>query len=882
MGVKSWNDKVSNVRKVAATKRRTRTKEALQANSAPTFTLVAPAVDPRVGAQIDASGGKWNQSVKQVQITIERVSGSTVVASVTSIVEQNGLMRYTIPNNSEGQKLRIVAEATDNVGKGRKAIAKSQFDVVILPASLPLPLTPPVIAGSTDPSGDLTIQSYGTWQNATVPDDLSLIWQSDETDIPSSAGQVVLTKTSDNANHDLRLRLFSTAYPDVEIFSGAISITSPVGGPGFLPRARWGVTETSTDAAVGTRDVVYGNEWTAGGNTSALPLDPLYDYFMQVEAYAKAPWTPPAVNFAAMTAIEADGSGTSHKLSTYPIGTGIITRIYARQKANPAVYYLVTDPTDTITAPSGKVAPYGYVEVQGPPAPALSAPDFKGRVPVLSPAGPLEVGVTITMQDASADGYPDPAIGRRWYADATLRSGSNDQATYVTVAGDDGKTITGKNTATNSQGGPVTSNASNGVQVQAAPVSGTDFPEVPAAAITAARAIQLSDYSDDNNGFKNNGYNNGAQWVEAYAALAGGSAAGCDADVLEQIRRSLGADTCPGWAGGYGVQVHLAFATSAALVRRTPRLWNALTSADDGEQDKVYELMVAGLICSLTMTGSGNKASNFIGNKDWATGGNSNFCAAKPAVLLACRLFFGSVQAMKDIANNYDRAAHKARLTTLGLDNAVRAFCSTSVYTDTQVQNIVKNWQANYGGTTYTLDQLDAVLNYVLNKAYGKTIMSGVGGTAANDYIGPGVAGYTRAGHAWGLIETGASDLPNRGQIGMCEEFDSGDSGDPDTNTPANRSSGHYVTWMYRITVQILLLAMVEGTLNPGNSARASVIAKMKRGHTDWIYKCTKGYWSYDHGASAEHWTLSLAEGRYGGAYLHKILPLVFSYAENQ
>jgi hypothetical protein len=860
MGAKSWTDG-SLVLHVGRTNRKTRERESLGVEEKPTFT---PEAGYKAGTNVALNVGRWNAPLASASITVERYAlGATpgvttpLETSLSAGLDPTASKTYAIPAATQTQFLRGKVQVTDILG--RTAIVYTTDLPTILPAATPINTGLPALAGTTDPSGNITVGSLGTWQDVAVPAGLSWCLQSDDVDIAGTTGFSSYAKTSANSGHTLRLRVWATGLEALtSVKSAGILITAPVAGkPAFVPRAYWGVTEKSSTTSIGPRDVEIGT--FRAGSPGAMPMDAAYDYFTQVVARPVDPNVPPVPNFNTITPVSATGNDLQHKLSEYPIGTPIMTYLWARNKANPNVYYQVNDPADTVTV-DGVTAPYPYAEIVGPDIVVGGTPPSYSSGPALTPAGPVTPGVTITMTDATPAGTQPITNAREWLRSGVVLTAQAGLTSYTPVQSDVGASITARNVATNSAGGPVTSPLSNAVAVQATTTGPTDLPAVPSAVLSAAMAKPLAQFDDTNTGTVNTGTSGGYQLIEAYNSYQGKT--NSDAAVVAQLRYNLIGGNDPAWVGGYGIEHQFMHAASAALARRTPRIWSGAggaTALTVAEQNKVIIQQQNALACACAMTGPGNKKLSFIGFKDWATGGNPNFLMARPATILACRMFFGSAKACKDFLATYDRAAQKAATAAAGLTNAAASF-RTSTYSDAEVEAIVDNWSWTGLGHTYNLDTLDDLIVTVMNDMFNQNVMSGVGGTAANGWIGPGVPG-TNAGK----IVSGASSLPNKGKIGMAQEYNSNDA-------KGKRSSSTYVEDGMKLTDGILILAMCDGSLRPGDSDWSATLDRVDIGMADHFYKTTQGYTGYQKGGVEDLWSYTARTG-FGLEYMHKIWP---------
>ena len=499
---------------------------------------------------------------------------------------------------------------------------------------------------------------------------------------------------------------------------------------------------------------------------------------------------------------------------------------------------LLAATTVTVTASnSGGSASVGFkASVKGVLPAAVTAPTLSGTG---------RIGSSVGVDSGTWSGKPAPTIALQWRRDGVDIAGATG-ASYVPVAADDKTALTCRVTATNAVGSAVATTAALTVtQVTSTP----GFPAVTAAMLAAATSKPNVKYNESDT--TNAAFNGGAAVVEAYAAFQGDQSA--DAAVLAQLRSNLTANNCPGGAGGYGLQHQSLFNCMAALVKRTPRLWNQLTATERTNTDL---LVKAVLVAGAAMGSDHNPikdTKSFIGGEEWR-GAAPNWYSAKPTAVLAARMFLGSDDALTTFLNGFSRAAFRTALTKAGLTNAVNVAANTDTWSDANVESALQNWTWK-GKTTQGLAMAKDMHEYM----FSGTIMTGLGGTAANGWIGAGLDGY-------GKIRAGEAGLPNKGRLGMCLELDTVDA-------EGQRSSMSYATWGYRMSMCLALIQMCEGTFDRTSPEVQALAARMQLGHTDFVYKCNQGYNSYAHGASSGSWTAAQMSTTWGWAYNHEIWP---------
>jgi hypothetical protein len=336
--------------------------------------------------------------------------------------------------------------------------------------------------------------------------------------------------------------------------------------------------------------------------------------------------------------------------------------------------------------------------------------------------------------------------------------------------------------------------------------------------------------------------------VLALASYSGNATA--DSRLLQHIRNIITGGKEPGMGGGYNLQHHCHQMTGFAIAKATPRIWSALTSA---EKSRVDLLMRAASVGCAFQSGVNNveikagtaRIACLYGDEVFWKTGSVNFRMAPLVGMLACRAYFGSTSAVLNFLESYDHATFTAQLQAAGFTNAYNAFRSNGPAghfprpTAAQVNTGVRGWAfALASGAPIKLSDAEGLLIHLLDLTFNRTIAAGLNNGA----------GIIVNGTAWGRIINGAANLPNLGQSGMINEFDSQDGGGP-------RSGAHYATLDYRLFILITVLNAVFGWVPRNATGWQSRLAKIKRGIIDYKYKSDNGYRSYDHGAPQEVWT---------------------------
>lgn len=412
-----------------------------------------------------------------------------------------------------------------------------------------------------------------------------------------------------------------------------------------------------------------------------------------------------------------------------------------------------------------------------------------------------------------------------------------------------------------------------------------DLPQFTDAQYSQATSMAATNFGANGGAGTNAGWFGRAAVVEAWESLAGRTAA--DSHVLSQVRAWLGATTCIDAKGGFNAQMEMIFATVCTLAKLNDRLWlgtglaASLTPFNASEKNRItlqmQALAVSGAYNCSTKNpdiAAGLKPSRNLasGTNWWST--NFNFSGAPPAIVHICAVFFGA-SALTSFLNSLSIANLISQLNAAGLTRTADTFealpntGSTTAKggagavrpSKVQVQNAVANWVCatpDYVGQTVNTPQAAAIS--AMNRCFSEPIMSGLGGTASNDWIGPGVGGG-------GKIVSGASGLPNRGQTGMQMEFRSTDaSGARSALTP-------YVLFGVRVLYDMLMVLAAAGLIDRLNPQVKTAVARANRGEIDKNYKHERGYINTEKGTIDTYtptgtganggltWTMTLSGG---------------------
>jgi hypothetical protein len=369
-------------------------------------------------------------------------------------------------------------------------------------------------------------------------------------------------------------------------------------------------------------------------------------------------------------------------------------------------------------------------------------------------------------------------------------------------------------------------------------------------AVNAAIACNPITYRKSFSGgaYTNGSWSGGASITLAVASHAGNTTA--DTALLRQIRHTLTAGNEPCANGGYPAQHELHVTGMFAIVKKTPRIWDQLTTA---EKTKIDLIMKATFIaCAFTTSNNNPYLSSqrtLDGDtnvhRDW----NPNYREGMLGGVLVGMTYFGGPAAGDAILNSYNHAAFVAQLNSAGLPNTYAIFNSraagvAAAPTGTEIQNAVRNYQYYNSG----LADYNGLYTSLVNDTYGKNVNPGLNN-------GAGINGG-------GMIVSGAATLPNRGVLGMLKEFDSFDAG-------SARSSLIYAYDGYRPHQTNQLVLIIGGFWQKGSTVTNNAVARMKIGNTDLAYKIDKGYIDYAKGKVNDH--RALFRDNFGSAY---VMPL--------
>jgi hypothetical protein len=557
------------------------------------------------------------------------------------------------------------------------------------------------------------------------------------------------------------------------------------------------------------------------------PVGAIADQSYDKDSGAKAVAT--AANFAGTTpftfSLDAAPAGVSIDAAgvvTIPTASlfNALVTVRAANAAGAATQSFKVTVAAAVVAPSpvGAIADASYTQNSGVKTVATAA-SFAGTTPFTFSLAAAPSGVTI-----------DAATGEVSIPTATLISGQT-----VTVR------------AANGAG-----SAAQSFKVTVAAASRA--PAFPAAALDVAIDKAFNAYKDDATGIATGGFHGCACVCIAYAAWTGDSSV--DTRLKNEMISWLSAKgpTCQGGVSGKFDQYAMA---TIAIAKNTPRVWNSLT---DAQRKGLTALIEAGCVAGAAIwAGSYSNAAKNLRGAPSNRGGNPNIQSSFPGLMAAYRIFAGSDAAMTSFLNNVDIADLRGRLNAAGCSLAAKTLASSrpeGAPSIAEIASSCRNWKSFKNGSDTIADLWGSILTQQVNFNVNRTIMSGYGGNAGNDWIGPGIDGRAK------MINDPRS-LLNRGTAnGMCNEMESADA-------EGVRASPSYCMHALQVVTIWLLCGIVGGTLD---RAGPGIQAAKNRLHLGWQTQRTfgeKGYYGYAHsgGTHSETWTEDSHAGPWGWVY---------------
>lgn len=333
-------------------------------------------------------------------------------------------------------------------------------------------------------------------------------------------------------------------------------------------------------------------------------------------------------------------------------------------------------------------------------------------------------------------------------------------------------------------------------------------------------------------GHTNGGWNGGWQITHALAVWAGDASA--EKRMLEQVRYSLRGENAISANGGYPAQHERHVTGAYTILRQAPHFWEE--SLTEVERHQIELLMKASLIASAYTTSDATYAPGFQhsaidGDTNLHRGWNPNYREGIFGALIVATVYFGGVDAVYEILDNYEHDAFVAELEAAGLTNTHETFTWAANHPDSGAPS-GERIEANVRDYRYQGERLKAPMDLYHELTlftYGGRIHCGL-----ND--GEGIL---TDGVPTGVIASGCEDLPNKGELGMLREFDARDAS-------GSRSSITYSYDGFRPNLTNHVVVLVGGCWEAGDKADEA-LRRLDVGITDLIYKLEHGYRSYAH-----------------------------------
>ncbi len=352
----------------------------------------------------------------------------------------------------------------------------------------------------------------------------------------------------------------------------------------------------------------------------------------------------------------------------------------------------------------------------------------------------------------------------------------------------------------------------------------------------------------------------GAWVLVAFEAYRGNTE--FDAKLVTFLKSILTGSDSPACKGGYDAQHEAMAMASFLVVSRIPRLWSQFDSAERHKIDLLFkaQLVSNGTVMSNRYYQPGtkdlftNRNSRSIYGLEQNPTGNVNFQIGQIGNLWLSTVWLGGGDAATDYLNSVDFGKLRDQLKAAGLSNAKSAFDGpysngaglleprTSPPTVSMIHTALHNtWRqrTDYGG--FYLTETQASLEWLLNRAFSKTVHAGL-----NNETG---WYFSITGHYHGVIASGKAGLPNKGKVGMSQEFDTTDGGgvagktSTGTDQPWNKKRSN-INYVMKGTPPILNLALTLHLLGEVDLAAMSpdTRSRMQIGIVDLSYKINAGY----------------------------------------
>lgn len=307
--------------------------------------------------------------------------------------------------------------------------------------------------------------------------------------------------------------------------------------------------------------------------------------------------------------------------------------------------------------------------------------------------------------------------------------------------------------------------------------------------------------------------------------------------VVEHIRNLVNVSgNEPGCSGGLDT-ISTNFAIqSFTLAKDVPQIWDQLTTQ---EKHKVTLLAKACLVASHFLHDDGNPGTtgiNQLGNtgKTW----NANHVEGGIGMGLAASYFLGGADQANAFLTSFQAGPFLQELQAAG-------FTSTYwVFSQTPAADLEAATNREYVFNGHTLDDPFGWIAYRAQKTYNNAVAA----TGANGK---------------GYLVSGADGLPNLGETGMEQEFESSDAN-------GKRSDLRYVSLGWNNSLVNLWLVEHFGDA-PTGAAGDDTLRRYTVGTTDFLYKADRGYHSWSLGTDRGVYTAADLDGLMGLDWLREL-----------
>ena len=398
------------------------------------------------------------------------------------------------------------------------------------------------------------------------------------------------------------------------------------------------------------------------------------------------------------------------------------------------------------------------------------------------------------------------------------------------------------------------------------PVSGT-FPSIPEAVVQQAIGYNL--FYNTHNG-KYYGVRNPANELHAPQILAcrllHGPHAGAKSRLLAQLRSNLNANKDPMCLGGYTQQYDFITGSYVALAKAIPDVWSSLTASERSRFDVMMEAI---LYCGGWSAGDGNPRTkaglsmkDFLGYSGYGRGWAPNFHTGMIGSVLVAIPYFGGPQAVKSLMDGFSLSAFRSRLNDANLTNAKLSYSGIGKASGAPSEADVKKALTNFTYFDFGLpDILGMVERNSAKSQWSQPICTGHGGTAANNWIGPGIDTPSDGVRGKLRNKSDYAGLPNKGVKAMSKELFSKDA-------ISQRSSMSYAFDSGRLDTSLLTTLAAAGYLNRTMTGIATTMGRYEMGWEDLEYKTKHPYdsWAKGGGGASEDWNLDRCLNKFGGA----------------